>query len=596
MKRGLMAVLMLALAVPVPALAWWSQDWQYRRKVTLDASAVAGLKETLHRVPVLVRLHGGTVDFTQFKPDGSDIRFVAADDKTPLNFHVERFDPAAEIALIWVDVPELVAGKPREIWMYYGGNGTAANNASASFDGEQALVLHFGEANGIPADLTANRNKVSVAGVAPVVDGVVAGGLALKPGSQIHIDPSQSLSIQPGGQMTWSAWLKSDLEAGAADTVIYTKFGSGDEASPDRLTLGTRGGLPYIRVGAAEAAARTPLTPGTWAHLAITADDKQVILYVNGSEMARLTGGLPALGGAEVIGGYGETPGFAGTVDEVGRANTARSASFLAVQAQSQGPLSRFSTVAATAEQRGTESVGYARILVGALTPDAWLIIALLALMAGVSWVVMASKAQLISRTLAANRKFLKALRQAVIAPDGAKALAELPLGKDVPASTLGRIFTAAQEELGLRLGEARRLGNGGLLVPEAVAMVRAMLDATRVEEEQRLSRRMVLLTIAISGGPFLGLLGTVIGVMITFAGVAAAGEVNITAIAPGIAAALVATVAGLAVAIPALFGYNYLNSRLDEVADSHDVFAEELEKRIADSYRPGGSLTSPAR
>jgi len=61
----------------------------------------------------------------------------------------------------------------------------------------------------------------------------------------------------------------------------------------------------------------------------------------------------------------------------------------------------------------------------------------------------------------------------------------------------------------------------------------------------------MVMLTIAISGGPFLGLLGTVIGVMITFAAIAAAGDVNVNAIAPGIAAALAATVAGLAVAIP---------------------------------------------
>ena len=77
------------------------------------------------------------------------------------------------------------------------------------------------------------------------------------------------------------------------------------------------------------------------------------------------------------------------------------------------------------------------------------------------------------------------------------------------------------------------------------------------VRETQRLNRMMVLLTIAISGGPFLGLLGTVVGVMITFAAIAATGDVNVNAIAPGIAAALVATVAGLGVAIPALFGYN---------------------------------------
>ena len=85
------------------------------------------------------------------------------------------------------------------------------------------------------------------------------------------------------------------------------------------------------------------------------------------------------------------------------------------------------------------------------------------------------------------------------------------------------------------------------------------MLDADLVRENHTMNARMVLLTIAISGGPFLGLLGTVVGVMITFAAIAAAGDVNVNAIAPGIAAALLATVAGLGVAIPALFGYNYL-------------------------------------
>jgi biopolymer transport protein ExbB len=95
----------------------------------------------------------------------------------------------------------------------------------------------------------------------------------------------------------------------------------------------------------------------------------------------------------------------------------------------------------------------------------------------------------------------------------------------------------------------------------------------------------MVLLTIAISGGPFLGLLGTVVGVMITFAAIAATGDVNINAIAPGIAAALVATVAGLAVAIPALFGYNYLITRIKDLTSEMHVFIDEFVTRLAESY-----------
>jgi biopolymer transport protein ExbB len=72
---------------------------------------------------------------------------------------------------------------------------------------------------------------------------------------------------------------------------------------------------------------------------------------------------------------------------------------------------------------------------------------------------------------------------------------------------------------------------------------------------------------------------------MITFAAIAAAGDVNVNAIAPGIAAALVATVAGLAVAIPALFGYNYLTGRIGELTSDMQVFVDELTTRFAESH-----------
>ncbi|HKJ22178.1 MAG TPA: MotA/TolQ/ExbB proton channel family protein, partial [Gammaproteobacteria bacterium] len=91
--------------------------------------------------------------------------------------------------------------------------------------------------------------------------------------------------------------------------------------------------------------------------------------------------------------------------------------------------------------------------------------------------------------------------------------------------------------------------------------------------------------TIAISGGPFLGLLGTVMGVMITFANIAASGDVNINAIAPGISAALVATVAGLLVAIPALFGYNYLASRIKNISSDMHVFVDEFVSKAEEQY-----------
>jgi len=123
------------------------------------------------------------------------------------------------------------------------------------------------------------------------------------------------------------------------------------------------------------------------------------------------------------------------------------------------------------------------------------------------------------------------------------------------------------------------------VLSAEAIATIKAALDAQSVRESQRLNSQMVLLTLAVSGGPFLGLLGTVVGVMITFAAIAASGDVNVNAIAPGIAAALVATVAGLGVAIPALFGYNYIGTRIKEVTADNRVFVDEFIASLAETY-----------
>jgi biopolymer transport protein ExbB len=122
-------------------------------------------------------------------------------------------------------------------------------------------------------------------------------------------------------------------------------------------------------------------------------------------------------------------------------------------------------------------------------------------------------------------------------------------------------------------------------LSARSVQAIRATLDGGLVRETQKLNRQMVLLTIAISGGPFLGLLGTVVGVMITFAAIAQQGEVNVNSIAPGISAALAATVAGLAVAIPALFGYNYLLSRVKDATSDMQVFIDEFVTKMAEFY-----------
>ncbi len=108
----LTSLICLGLLAPASASAWWQDDWQYRKQVSVDATPQgAAINESLGRLPLLVRLHTGNFTFDGVNENGSDIRFVAADDKTVLRHQVESFDPLMGMALIWVDVPRVEGGQ-----------------------------------------------------------------------------------------------------------------------------------------------------------------------------------------------------------------------------------------------------------------------------------------------------------------------------------------------------------------------------------------------------------------------------------------------------------------------------------------------------
>jgi biopolymer transport protein ExbB/TolQ len=95
----------------------------------------------------------------------------------------------------------------------------------------------------------------------------------------------------------------------------------------------------------------------------------------------------------------------------------------------------------------------------------------------------------------------------------------------------------------------------------------------------------MIVLSTAVAGGPFIGLLGTVWGVMETFAGIAKAGQASLTAMAPGVAGALIATVVGLLVAIPAMFGYNFMVTTIRHITQELDGFGSRYANQIEHTY-----------
>jgi biopolymer transport protein TolQ len=114
---------------------------------------------------------------------------------------------------------------------------------------------------------------------------------------------------------------------------------------------------------------------------------------------------------------------------------------------------------------------------------------------------------------------------------------------------------------------------------------VKVILEEAAGSEAIALEKGMIVLSTAVAGGPFIGLLGTVWGVMSTFAGIAASHAATLTAMAPGVAAALVATVTGLLVAIPAMFGYNFMVTTIRHLTQELDGFASRFANQIEHVY-----------
>src|SRR5262249_9538272 len=110
------------------------------------------------------------------------------------------------------------------------------------------------------------------------------------------------------------------------------------------------------------------------------------------------------------------------------------------------------------------------------------------------------------------------------------------------------------------------------------------------------LEKGMIILSTAVAGGPFIGLFGTVWGVMETFSGIGIANQASLNAMAPGVAAALLATVAGLSVAIPAMFAYNYMVTSIRGITQELDAFANQYATALEHKYVDNRSIMDLAR
>jgi biopolymer transport protein TolQ len=205
-------------------------------------------------------------------------------------------------------------------------------------------------------------------------------------------------------------------------------------------------------------------------------------------------------------------------------------------------------------------------------------IIFILLIISVFSWSVIWTKYHLISQAKKENTFFLKRYRSDRTPLD---LYAER---KKYSTSPLAYVYQAGSRELSFHLlGSSEvddtyhvRLQDADKVDAVSMASVRSAMDRAVGEQALVMESQLILLATAASGGPFLGLLGTVWGVMEAFSGIAIQGSATLAALAPGVSGALITTVTGLVVAIPAMFGHNFLITTIRAMIVEMENFAAE--------------------
>jgi biopolymer transport protein TolQ len=212
-------------------------------------------------------------------------------------------------------------------------------------------------------------------------------------------------------------------------------------------------------------------------------------------------------------------------------------------------------------------------------TPEAKAIIVFLFIFSILAWSVMVSKAIQMRRAKKLNYYFDQEFHSQK------KVLDMFDRKLHVEGCPLYMVYQTGCVEL-----DARLRGPGGERRKQQVSLknmehVKRAMENVVAQESLKLESGLILLAIAVSGAPFIGLLGTVWGVMSTFAAIAQQGSATMAAMAPGVSAALITTVAGLLVAIPSMFSYNWLVHNLRVFTVGLDNFAQELVSKMETEF-----------
>ena len=224
-------------------------------------------------------------------------------------------------------------------------------------------------------------------------------------------------------------------------------------------------------------------------------------------------------------------------------------------------------------------------------TPEGKVTICFLAIVSMLSWTVIITKGRQLWRARRVGKKFFAAYRSTRDPLDLHRKKQEFD---GAPAY---EVYYTGAEEMNYHLTKSPVQVNGTPHISRAsFDFVRVAMERAVSTQGMALEKGMIVLSTAVAGGPFIGLLGTVWGVMETFSGIARANAASLTAMAPGVAGALIATVVGLFVAIPAMFAYNYMVTSIRAITQELDGFATEYATALEHKYVDNRSIVDELR
>jgi len=610
-KRNVAVFLFSLLLIQVVAQAaedWWNNDWVGRKPWTINTTSEGGdIKDGVGTATVLVRLHQGNFPFAAARDDGGDLRFVAADGETLLPFHIEKWDSLMLEGLVWVQVPEIAGAAETPFWLYYGNpepDAESGPNVAATFPEGVALAYHFNERGSPPKDASENANNAGAAGTISEA-ALIASGMRLLGADPIPVPSSDTLEWSDGEPWWWSIWFKASQPE--PNAILLSRAEGGTV-----FRVGVNDSIPFVSLDSGGSVERTapgdPVAITSWTRLDVVADAGKIALYVNGEPYGEISASLPAMAAPFLLGGdpvelNSANNRLVGEIDEMRVSSVAPADGAVAFLALNQSGSEASQKLLVPGEDEGShgggghnETLEHMLLFVDIaenMMFDGWIAVFVCILMMIAGWSVAAGKFVTLSKIQKGNEVFQRqwekvggdltvldnADPEQLRSFGGAASKKAVKLMHDSP---IYHVYHIGAQEIQSRLGNGKR--NLGLSA-RSIQAIRAALDTGLVREQFRLNKGIVMLTTSIAGGPYVGLLGTVVGVMITFAIVAKSGEVDVNSIAPGIASALLATTMGLFVAIPALFMYSYLSGRIKESISAMQVFIDEFVAKVAEFY-----------